>query len=165
MTPLSPSATPTVYLLAGLPGSGKSTYARALERQGVIRLSVDQRVIARHGLLGTDYPPSSHFALAAPIIGEVRRELIDLVRSGHSVVLDHALDRRSDREDYKALVAVSGGRWRLLYFKADRTTLVRRLAYRYATGGVGEVTPRMLDWMAATWEEPSGEGEEILDQA
>jgi predicted kinase len=159
------SATSTAYLLAGLPGSGKSTYARALEQQGIISLSVDQRVIARHGLLGKDYPRSSHFTLAAPIVREVRTELADLVRSGRSVVLDHALDRRSDRDDYKALVAANGGSWRLLYFKADRSTLLRRLAHRYAAGGVGEVTAEMLDWMAANWEEPSGEGEEILDQA
>jgi predicted kinase len=74
------------------------------------------------------------------------------------------LDRRSERDDYKALVSANGGRWRLLYFKADRETLLCRLAHRYANGGVGEVTADMLDWMAANWEEPSGEGEEVLEQ-
>lgn len=158
-------STALAHLLAGLPGSGKSSYARRLERRGVVRLSVDERVRSRHGLLGTDYPASAHFALAAPVVAEVRQELVRLIRAGRPVVVDHALDRRSERDDWKALVTAGEGGWRLLYFRADRDLLLRRLAIRNAAGGVGVVTPAMLDWMAATWEEPSGEDEQILDQA
>ena len=156
---------PITYLLAGLPGSGKSTFARRLEEQGVTRMSVDERVIARHGVLGVDYPAARHFELAAPIVGEVRQELAELVRDGCPAVLDHALDRRSDRDAWKALVRANGGEWRLFLFKADRGLLLRRLALRHAAGGVGDVTPEMLDWMAARWEEPRGEGEQVLPQA
>jgi hypothetical protein len=52
----------------------------------------------------------------------------------------------------------------LVYFRANRDLLLRRLALRNAGGAVGEVTPAMLDWMAANWEEPFGEGEEIREQ-
>ena len=162
---MAPGLTPTAHLLAGLPGSGKSSYARSLERHGIVRLSVDERVVSRHGLLGTDYPASAHFALAGPVVDEVRRETARLVGAGHPVVVDHALDRRSDRDGWKALVTANGGGWRLLYFRAGRDLLLRRLAARNAAGGVGQVTPAMLDWMAATWQEPAGEGEEILDQS
>jgi predicted kinase len=142
----------TVHLLAGLPGSGKSTYARTLEDRGVVRLSVDERVASQHGLLGADYPAAMHFELARPIVDTIRQELMQLLRERSSVVLDHALDRRSEREGWKALVTAHGGNWRLVYFKADRNLLLRRLASRNAGGGVGEVTPAMLDWMAANWE-------------
>ncbi|WP_198520309.1 AAA family ATPase [Kitasatospora sp. CB02891] len=40
---------PVVHLLSGLPGVGKSTFARELERERVVRLSVDERVVARYG--------------------------------------------------------------------------------------------------------------------
>lgn len=153
-----------VWLLAGLPGSGKSSYARTLERHGVVRLSVDERVVSRHGLLGTDYPAGSHFELARPFVDEVRHEMVRLVRAGRSVVVDHALDHRSERHAWKEQVVANGGEWRLVYFRAGRDLLLRRLAVRNAGGGVGEVTPAMLDWMAADGEEPSGEGEEILEQ-
>lgn len=33
-----------VVMMCGLPGSGKSTYARALERRGYARLSIDEIV-------------------------------------------------------------------------------------------------------------------------
>lgn len=35
---------PVVYLLCGLTGSGKTTYARGLEAGGAVRLSVDEEV-------------------------------------------------------------------------------------------------------------------------
>jgi predicted kinase len=126
---------------------------------------VDDRIIARHGVLGVDYPASAHFGLAAPIVAAARLELVELILSGRPVVFDHALDRRSERESYKALVTANGGTWRLLYFKADRKTLLRRLAHRHAKGGVGDVTPEMLAWVVANSEPPCDEGEEILEQA
>jgi predicted kinase len=157
-------AKPVVHLLAGLPGSGKSTYAKTLEKQGAQRLSVDDRVLARHGLLGRDYPPADHFTFSEPILAEIREELAQLVRAGRTVVLDHALDRRSDRDDFKTLILRNGGRWQLHYFKADRGELLRRLTIRNATQVVGQVTPEMLDWMIATWEEPADEGEITVSQ-
>ncbi|MGI5443016.1 AAA family ATPase [Streptomyces shenzhenensis] len=46
-----------VYLLVGLTGSGKTTYAkRRLEAAGVVRLSVDERVHEQHGRYGVDHP-------------------------------------------------------------------------------------------------------------
>ncbi|WP_421648061.1 AAA family ATPase [Nocardiopsis alba] len=44
---------PTVFLLVGLTGSGKTTYARSvLEPRGVVRVSVDEEVHRRHGRYG-----------------------------------------------------------------------------------------------------------------
>ena len=61
-------------------------------------------------------------------------------------------------------MAANGGEWRLWYFRAGRDLLLRRLAVRDAAG-LGEVTPAMLDWMIARWEEPSGEDEVVRPQA
>jgi predicted kinase len=74
---------PVVYLLCGLTGSGKTTYARRLEAAGAVRLSV---------------------------VEELPRRLVELVESGHDVVLDYGLWRRSDRDAYKRLVEAHGGR-------------------------------------------------------
>jgi hypothetical protein len=38
-----------VYLLCGLTGSRKTSYAKRLEAGGAVRLSVDEEVYARHG--------------------------------------------------------------------------------------------------------------------
>ncbi|MEV4398300.1 ATP-binding protein [Nonomuraea sp. NPDC049607] len=124
-------ARPVVYLLVGLTGSGKTTYARqALEPAGVLRLSVDELVYQRHGRYGVDYPEQEYFAREAPAVAEVRERLVDLVRAGKDVVVDWGLWRRRDREEWKKLVEQAGGRWRLVYFDVPRRELLRRLVER-----------------------------------
>src|SRR5688500_15185492 len=124
-------AGPVVFLLVGLTGSGKTTYAqRVLAPTGAVRLSVDEEVFARHGRYGVDYPEPEYFAKEAPVVAEVRERLLTLVRAGRDVVLDHGLWRRPDRDAWKALVEAAGGRWRLLYFPVPRAELLRRLEQR-----------------------------------
>jgi predicted kinase len=150
-----------IYLLVGLPGSGKTTYAKALAAKGIVRLSVDEQLIARHGRLGKDYPEAEHLALLGPIVDEVRQQLVELVRAGQSVVLDHGLGRRAERDDYKRLVTENGGSWRLVHFPVEQAELLRRLAVRNQEPETGLMSPETLAWIARHSEEPFGEGEEL----
>lgn len=154
---------PVVYLLTGLPGAGKTTYARMLERDGTVRLSVDDQMTALHGLLGRDYDEHEHFALQAPVVEDVRRQLVELLQAGRSVVLDHGLGRRAERDDYKRLVADHGARWRLVHFRVEQVELLRRLAIRNSDPEVGVISPEALAWITEHSEEPVGEGEELPD--
>ncbi|MEU6011995.1 AAA family ATPase [Streptomyces sp. NPDC047453] len=97
---------PVVYLLVGLTGAGKTTYAKQwLVPAGAVRLSVDERVHERRGRYGVDYPEREYFSLEAPVVAEVREELVGLFTAGRDVVLDHGLWLRSDRAEWKKLVA------------------------------------------------------------
>ncbi|MBG0831617.1 AAA family ATPase [Planomonospora sp. ID67723] len=154
-------ARPVVYLLVGLTGSGKTTYARQhLEPAGVVRLSVDELVHQRHGRYGVDYPAYEYFARQAPVLAEVRERLAALVRAGRDVVVDHGLWRRSEREEWKRLVEQAGGRWRLLYFDIPRRELLRRLAERNRRQDANAlaVSPQALEDFCARFE-PPGEDE------
>jgi predicted kinase len=155
---------PVVYLLCGLTGSGKTTYAKRLEAGGAVRLSVDEEVYARHGRYGVDYPMSEYFERERPVVEELPDRLVELVESGHDVVLDYGLWRRSDRDAYKRLVEAHGGRWRLLYFKVDPEVLRQRLAdhNRRADANALMVTPSALEDFIARFEEPVGEGEALV---
>ncbi|MET9126473.1 ATP-binding protein [Streptomyces sp. NPDC004528] len=155
-----------MYLLVGLTGSGKATYARRrLEPAGVVRLSVDERVHARHGRYGVDYPECRYFELEAPVVSEVRAELVALIGVGQDVVLDHGLWLRSEREEWTKLVRESGGRARLLYFPVPREELMRRLEERNRREDANAltVTPEALEDFCARFEPPHGEGEEIVE--
>jgi predicted kinase len=154
---------PTVYLLMGLPGSGKSTFARALELTGVVRLSVDDRMTELHGRFGKDYPEDEYFALLEPVVNEMRSRLIKLVQAGCSVVLDHSLRRRAEREEYKCLVVENGGVWRLIHFKVDAAELMRRLEKRNADPAYWFISPETLALIVAYAQDPEGEGEESPD--
>ncbi len=156
---------PIVYLLCGLTASGKTTYAKKLEQAGVVRLSVDEEVYARHGRYGVDYPEWEYFERERPVVAEMRHRMLELVRSGVSVVFNHGLWTRTDREYYKRLIEDAGGTWRLLYFRADRALLLVRLAERNQRTDTNalRVTPEALDDFFRRFEEPIGEGEDIVD--
>lgn len=156
---------PVVFLLVGLTGSGKTTYAqRRLVPAGAVRLSVDEVVFERFGRYGVDYPEDTYFAKEAPVLAEQRRRLAELVAQGRDVVWDHGLWPRQDRDAMKELVEASGGRWRLLYFPVPRAELLRRLAERNVRGDANAlvVTSEALDDFFARFEPPAGEGEEVI---
>ncbi|MEU2354586.1 ATP-binding protein [Streptomyces misionensis] len=147
-------------------GSGKTTYAkRRLEPAGALRLSVDERVHARHGRYGVDYPERDYFALEAPVVAEVGEELVDTIAAGRDAVLDHGLWTRAARDEWKKLVEEAGGRWRLLYFPVPREELLCRLAERSQRqdGNALTVTELALDDFYARFEPPHDEGEEIIE--
>ncbi|MEE1740070.1 ATP-binding protein [Streptomyces sp. BE147] len=158
--------TPVVFLLVGLTGSGKTTYAqRKLEPEGAVRLSVDEVVHARHGRYGIDYPENTYFEKESPVVAELHERLAELVAEGRDVVWDHGLWPRKDRDAMKDLVEAAGGRWRLLYFPVDREELLRRLAERNEREDANAlvVTPEALDDFFARFEKPQDEGEEIVE--
>ncbi|MER5399852.1 ATP-binding protein [Streptomyces sp. NPDC002599] len=152
-----------VWLLAGLTGSGKTTFAkRRLEPAGAVRLSVDEIVHARHGV---DYPEREYFALEAPVVAEVRERLVNMVAVGRDVVLDHGLWLRSSREKRRNLVEEAGGQSRLLYFPVPHEELLRRLRERNQRedGNALMVTESALKDFYARFEPPHGEDEEIIE--
>ncbi|MFD7546400.1 AAA family ATPase [Streptomyces sp. NPDC059578] len=158
--------TPVVFLLVGLTGSGKTTYAqRKLEPEGAVRLSVDEVVFERHGRYGVAYPENTYFEKEAPVVGELHERLAELVAEGRDVVWDHGLWPRKDRDAMKELVESAGARWRLLYFPVERDELLRRLAERNDREDANAlvVTPEALEDFFARFEAPHGEGEEIVE--
>ncbi|MGH3753413.1 MAG: AAA family ATPase [Pseudonocardiaceae bacterium] len=149
-------ATPLAVLLAGITGSGKTTLAKALAAHGMIRLSVDEEVHRLHGRYGVDYPEHEYFARERPVLDVVRRQLADHLEARRDVVLDYGLWRRDERDAWKKTVEQAGGRWRLVYLPADRTTLLRRLAERNrrADANALTVTASALDDFFARFEPP-----------
>jgi len=155
---------PVVYLLAGLPCSGKTAYARRLEASGVVRISVDDMMLAEHGRLGIDYPVADHERRLVTAVGAVRSQLVEEVKSGRSVVLDHGLGRRSERDEYKALVERLGAQWQLVHFAVDIETLRSRCSQRLDDPDSVPVTDQMLMHLAEMWEPPAGEDATVVDQ-
>jgi predicted kinase len=155
----------TVYLLCGFVGSGKTTYAQHLEKSGVVRLSVDEWVYERYGRHGVAYPEHEYPNHEAEARRELDARLIDLLRSGGSVVLDYGFWSRADRDRYKRLAEENGAKWRLLYFKVSEAVARDRLRQRNnrIDANALTVTDRHFAEFAARFDPPSGEGEEIVD--
>jgi predicted kinase len=156
---------PEVILMCGIAGSGKTTYARQFERDGYTRLSIDEEVWAQFGRYGVDYPANEYSEKSALAEARLRERLQTLVEQGYPVVLDNSFWSRATREEYKKLITGAGGRWRLVYLKASREQLIRRLsrrADRFDADAAFPITDELLDRYLAAFEEPQGEGEEVI---
>lgn len=49
-----------VIMMCGVCGSGKTTYAKQKEKNGYVRLSIDEELWKTYGRKGIDYPDSRY---------------------------------------------------------------------------------------------------------
>lgn len=151
--------------MCGMAGSGKTTYARRLQAQGHVRLSVDEEIWRRFGAYGIDYEPDRYAAHTEIARRIVRGRLLDLLAEGRDVVVDSSFWQRSRRREYQDLVEQAGGRWRLVYLQADPQLLRARLrtrAGRFDADAAFPVTDELLERYLRDFEPPVGEGEEVI---
>lgn len=158
---------PHVILMCGVSGSGKTTYAVQKEREGYVRLSIDEEMWSRYGRYGVDYPPERYGELSAQVEMQLRKRLSELVRAGRDVVVDFSFWSRQRRNEYRLLIERAGGHADLIYLKADLETLRARLARRNLHIGPNAayvITDEILQRYFDGFEEPFGEGETVIAQ-
>jgi predicted kinase len=112
-----------VVFMCGPAGSGKSTYARRLEQEGMVRLSIDVAVWKR-GLL------TASNEVRDEIEGDLRARLLKLVAAGQDVVLDFSFWSRQMRADYRRLLEPMGVVPETVYLATDRETVLERVRAR-----------------------------------
>ncbi len=154
-----------VVMLCGVAGSGKTTYAQRLEAEGHVRLSIDEEIWTRFGRYGVDYHPAQYAEHSITAESALRDRLLSLIRQGRPVVVDFSFWQRARREQYKRLIEDAGGRWRLVYLKVDPAVLRQRLderSQRFDANAAFPITEDILTSYLSGFEEPNGEGEEII---
>ena len=68
-----------VIMMCGVCGSGKTTYAKKKEKEGYIRLSIDEEMWKLHGKKGVDYPDSQYEELSEKIEAALRKKMLGLI--------------------------------------------------------------------------------------
>ncbi|MFE0348974.1 AAA family ATPase [Streptomyces griseoluteus] len=132
MTVASSASRPSCVLMAGLPGSGKTTLSRALAERGFIRLCPDEEMFRRHGVYGVDFPRGIFPTLERPVLEETSEELRSQLRSGHSVVVDHGFWTPDDRAHWRSIAESAGANTVLVYLEANHDELWERVSKRNA---------------------------------
>lgn len=156
-----------VIMLCGLPGSGKTTYAKTLmEEGGYLKLSIDEAVYERYGRYNVDYHHLDYRRLETETYKELDSKLEDILNSGKSVLLDYGFLLKKQRDKYRKLATDKDAYVYLLYFKASREVLLKRLEARNLREDPNalHVDEDLLERLYARFEEPAGEGEIIIQQ-
>ncbi|QHA05489.1 AAA family ATPase [Streptomyces broussonetiae] len=125
-----PPRPPFCVLMAGLPGSGKTTLSRALTDRGFVRLCPDEEMYRRHGVYGVDFPRGTFPTLERPVLEDVALELREQLKSGHDVVVDHGFWTPADRAKWRAIATEVGATPVLVYLAASHDELWARISKR-----------------------------------
>lgn len=149
--------TPTLILLLGIQGSGKSTWAKQYcqENPDILYLSSD-KLRAEIGKGEFDQTINSRiFAL-------MRTKTENALKNGQSVLIDATHIKKKWREDSIELGRRLGAKIVAHVFKVDRETAIKRIANRAAKGGLN-IPIDVIDKYIAQFEPPdNNEFDEII---
>ncbi len=148
---------PTLHLLCGLPGSGKTTRARALQAAGA------GAVLSGDAWLCRLYPDDAEAAAR-----DERRGLVEdlqwvlaerLLTSGVSVILDWGLWTRAERDHYRQRARDLGAQVETVFLDASFDTLWERVAERNADlpAGTFSISIEELREWVGMFEAPTAE--------
>jgi predicted kinase len=146
-----PAHRPTLFVLVGLPGSGKTTRARELEQeQQALRLTPDEWMIP---LFGEAEANGKRDVLE----GRLVRLAIRALHLGVTVVLDFGVWAKDERSALRSLAAQAGAECQLIYLPIDHAEQQERVEARFAAdpGSTFNMGPKDLRRARQLFQAPS----------
>jgi len=156
------NAKPTVYLLCGFIGAGKTTFARKLEaRTGAVRITKDEWLVR---LIGHD-PTIDGYADWDHRIVELSRDVaFRLVAKGIDVILDEGFWAKDERASMRRRIEGMGADAVLYYLDTPIETIRERVARRSADPPPDalRIGGALLDSYLPYWQPPGDDEEYVL---
>ena len=145
----------TLHLMIGLPGSGKTTRARVLEREySALRLTPDEWHLF---LFGHDIGEEAHDARHTRVEEVMWTVAARVLALGTDVILDFGCWARAERAEFRKRAHALGADFRLHYMDVPLDELKRRLRARNERAGEGPVffvSDADIDLWASMFEAP-----------
>lgn len=116
--------------MCGISGSGKTYYARRLEKAGYTRLSSDALIWEKVGEDPAGLPKAEKRQLFAECRRQMLHRLVELLKEGKKVVVDATFCHRDARDEIRELCGALGVEPDFVYCHADKEELWRRLSQR-----------------------------------
>jgi len=137
----------TLYITVGLPGSGKSTYAKNFIKDKDIEYLSSDELRAKFGSGETDQTCTNQ------VFSHIKKTVDEFLKDGKNVLVDATSVNRKERSDYINTAKKYGAKVVAIVFKMDRQGLIDRNKKRGEQGG-REVPTFVIDKMLAKFAEP-----------
>lgn len=146
-----------LHLMVGLPGSGKTTWARAIAAEtGALRFTPDEWHIR---LFGSDFPHPDHDR-RHDAVERIMWEMAEvLLERGLDVILDFGFWSRAERDDFRSRAARFGAGCQIHYAEIGEAELLARVAARNAAAPPAAfiIPEAMLRQWVAVFEPPTAD--------
>jgi predicted kinase len=151
---------PTVHLIEGFVGSGKSTFAKKLEQEtGAVRYTPDEWIIARHG---TNPPEEKFREYEKEIYADIKSAAAENLVAGHDVILDFGFWSRAARDEIRAWAIAHGGVPKLYHVTAPEDIMRTRVQKRTAEPGSLFIDGNAFDLFKSRYEPIMADEESVL---
>ena len=153
---LAPEKTPVrsniLYILVGLPYSGKSTLARKMEMHNVVHVWAT-KIKKNFGLNDEE------------MLVLTRNVIKELLGEGYNVVFDFLNHQKSVRESFVALAKEEGAKTQVIYLDTSERVLLRRAQEIHEHGGAegrSVIPSEAIYEIQQELEEPTGENVMVI---
>lgn len=146
---------PTIYLICGFIGAGKTTFAKKLEeRTGAVRITKDEWSIR---LIGNDPTMDKYAEWDSKIIGLSRDFVFYLAEKGIDVIMDEGFWAKSERDEMKKKIGKLGAKCVLYYVECPIEVARKRVVGRNENlaKDTFEISDELFDSYLKYWEPPT----------
>jgi len=163
MKPISDNTQPIAYVICGFIGSGKTTFARKLEKEiGAIRITKDEWMIK---IFGNKITLDKNFEEYDKNVIELTRNFaFKILESGGDVIMDEGFWAKSERDDLKKKILNIGAKAILYYVDCPVEEMRERVITRSKIPPKDsfEISGEMFDNYLKYWQAPEEDEEFIL---
>ena len=144
---------PTIYLMCGFLGAGKTTYSKKLAQEtGAIHLNPDEVCMLRY--TSEEYETNWDFCFAQTV-DYLWQEIATYIKRNKDVIFDMGFWTKSSRQQAINKIKQMGGNPIIYYIYAPDSVLKQRLTKR--TGKIAEQNLLHFDSIKKSFEKPSQE--------
>jgi predicted kinase len=152
---------PTVYVICGFIGAGKTTFSKKLEKKtGAVRITKDEWSIA---LIGNDPTIDGYAEWDSKIIELSRNVAFQLAEKGIDVIIDEGFWAKDQRVEMRRRIEAIGAKAIVCYLDTPADTMRERVARRNEdpTKDSFQISSEMLDDYFTYWQ-PRTEDEDYV---